>query len=473
VASADDSTTTTASTTTTTLPPAPAGFTNTMVSVYQSELAAAQVLGQPQQFESVTQYQQQVNGFSDSELAAFYSVTQANPEWSQIPSLMQTIVSDTPTQATQSASVRRPTSRSAAPSATLMAMVTRQSPGPEASMGTATLVGATTAINPYNPSGCDTTDYDASIFAAQIVIDVSNAVYNGFAAFASEDNIAAAVVADVAAVVLTAVQIVHDVLVYLQTLENDCNSNNQSGYLANIDNTTVATYNLLTTVGVSVATIQTGVQNIQTQLTSFQTSLQQALTNETQTLQATTGSDNQGTVTELLIIQTALSNDVTTVQSLETTTGQQVVAGTSSVQTALSTDLTQILDETDADAQGLTTLVTQGNQHILNTLNAEAATAQGQYNQLLRLQIEQALAGFGPVVPEVKFMLPVGQGGFLNSTPVSVQSVVTADLASMQAIKAPIKPAAVIDLSAANTALTAGQYTTAFTAYAYAYQALA
>ncbi len=55
----------------------------------------------------------------------------------------------------------------------------------------------------------------------------------------------------------------------------------------------------------------------------------------------------------------------------------------------------------------------------------------------------------------------------------SVQSVVTADLASMQAIKAPIKPAAVIDLSAANTALTAGQYTTAFTAYAYAYQALA
>jgi len=32
-------------------------------------------------------------------------------------------------------------------------------------------------------------------------------------------------------------------------------------------------------------------------------------------------------------------------------------------------------------------------------LNAEAATAQGQYNQLLRLQIEQALAGFGPVVP--------------------------------------------------------------------------
>jgi len=39
------------------------------------------------------------------------------PEWSQIPSLMQTIVSDIPDSGHQSASVRRPTAGRAAPSA--------------------------------------------------------------------------------------------------------------------------------------------------------------------------------------------------------------------------------------------------------------------------------------------------------------------------------------------------------------------
>ena len=51
--------------------------------------------------------------------------------------------------------------------------------------------------------------------------------------------------------------------------------------------------------------------------------------------------------------------------------------------------------------------------------------------------------------------------------------MVTTDLTAAQAIGVTEKPAAVIDLSAANAALSAGQYTPAFADYAAAYQALA
>jgi len=84
----------------------------------------------------------------------------------------------------------------------------------------------------------DTTDYDASISPPDRDRRLEP-VYNALPPSPARTNIGRPWWPNVAAVVLTAVQIVHDVLVYLQTLENDCNSNNQSGYLANIDNTTV------------------------------------------------------------------------------------------------------------------------------------------------------------------------------------------------------------------------------------------
>jgi hypothetical protein len=189
------------------------------------------------------------------------------------------------------------------------------------------------------------------------------------------------------------------------------------------------------------------------------------------------GSDTQSSSSELQIIQTALQQDVVTIQSLQTSVGlkefNEVDTDSSAIEASESSDLTQILNETDKDAAGLTTLVTQDNQQILNTLQSQGSTAQAQYNQLLKLQIEQALAGWGPVVPEVKFMLPASSGGFLNSTPVGVQSVVTADLQSMIAIGAKVKATASTELSAANIALAAGKYTTAWADYAAAYQALA
>src|SRR5580704_7427876 len=96
VASAD-------TTTTTTLPPAPSGFANTLVSYYQAELATVSSLGQGQNLQTVSQYQQSINSFTPTELAQFYSVTQAVPAWSQIPALMQTISATVPTPANQTA----------------------------------------------------------------------------------------------------------------------------------------------------------------------------------------------------------------------------------------------------------------------------------------------------------------------------------------------------------------------------------
>ncbi len=480
VASADNSTTTTtASTTTTTLPPAPPGFEDTAVSVYQAELAAAQELGQGQGLESVALYQQQMDALGPSGLAQFYSATEQVPEWSQIPSLMQTIVADVPTQATQSSAVTRSAGRSSAPSATLMAMITRPSPGPEAPVGSATLVGAAAGtVNPYNPTGCDTTDYDVPIFAAQIVLDVATGLYDAINPFAhSIDPFTGGLIIDaltvIAAVVAGAAAVVHDTLVYLQTLENECQGNNTSGYIANIDNTTVAAYNLATTIGTSTLTIQTDVANIQTQITSFQTTIQQALTSDTQALQATTGNGNQGTTTELQIIQTALQNDASAIQSAETSNGQQVVAGTTKIQTSLSSALSQALHETDSDAQGLTTLFTQGNQQILNTVQSNFAATQKQYQSSLQILIEQALSGWGPVVPEVELMLPVSMGGLLNATPVGVQEVVTADIGGLQAQGVKVKALAITDLSAANAALAGGKWTVAWTDYEQAYEAAA
>jgi hypothetical protein len=217
--------------------------------------------------------------------------------------------------------------------------------------------------------------------------------------------------------------------------------------------------------------------NAQTGLTTLATTIEEAITSDTQTLQITIGSDTQGSSSELQVIQTALQQDATTIEALETSVGQKEInesdQDTSTTQTALSLDTTKILNDTNNDAQGLTTLVTTDNQQILNLIESEGATAQGQYNELLKLQIEQALAGWGPVVPELKFQLPSTQGGFLNSTPVGVQEVVTADLQSMIAVGAKVKSTAPTELAAANTALAAGKYSLAWADYAAAYQALA
>jgi len=469
VVAADDTTTTTA-----TLPPAPAGFGASLVSLYQSALQTADALGQGSDLESLAQYQAQVSGFSDQDLAQLFYATQQVPEWSQLPSLLEEIAGDTPAAASQSAA------RTGGGSGAVLTAFVRPLRSTSAGALGAVLAdtGKGSPVGPFQPTQCDTTDYDVPIFAAQIVLDVISGVYDAVNPFAhSEDPFTAGPVEDaislVTAIAAAAAAVVHDTLVYLQTLENECQGNNQNGYLANIDNTTVTVYNLLTTIGTTTATIETNITNIQNQITSFQVTIEQALQSDTQALQATTGSDNQGTATEMQVIQNALQNDITTIESTETTNGQQVVTESTKTETTLSADLTQILNEVDTEAQGLTNLVTQGNQQILNALQTNFAATQQQYEANLQVAIEQGLAGWAPVVPEVQLILPASMGGVLNSTPVGVQEVVTSDIAALQAQGVKVKALAITDLAAANTALAAKQYTVAFSDYEQAYQAAA
>ena len=457
--------------TTTDLPAAPAGFSDQVVAVYQSEYSTAQALGRGQALMPVTQYQQQVAQLPADQLAVLYAATQQNPEWVQIPALMQTVAAGLPSSG---ATANTASARSGStPAVQLMSSYT-----PDASPvgAIATLLSA--PVGEFAPATCQDAPPSAAIFAMQIVIDVNQAVYNVAAAFL-DAGIGVAIVAIVAASVLLAAQIVHDVLTFLQNLSDDCEANNAAGYVANIDNSTTQTFNLTTSIETAItklhetgATTLTDVQNLQTSLTTVHQALQQSLDNTTKSLQSTIGSSTQGVTTQLQTIQTSLQQNLVTIQSLQNTNNQQVIAeinkGTAAVQSSISANLTQILHEVDTTALGLTTLVSKGNQQILNTLQSNFATGQNQYNSNLKLDIELALASG---VPQDQIKLPVSMGGFLNSTPVGVQEVVNDDLHALQALKVTIQPSTVALVNAGNAALAAGQYLAAFANFMKAYQA--
>ncbi|MGH9016615.1 MAG: hypothetical protein ACRDY1_02595, partial [Acidimicrobiales bacterium] len=370
-ASADSSPTTT--TATGSLPPAPPGFIDTVTAVYQSEVTTTAVLAPSQSVESVSTFTQQL---TPSTLSALYAASQQDPQWTQIPSLMQTIAGYVPGSASLSA-FRRVTAGARAKPRIIL-----------------TGYDGTTPVAPFAPANCPFDPPDAAIFAAQIVIDVSTSLYNFLNALATiqtgASNFGAIVAASViAAGVLLVAQIVHDTLAYLQQLANDCAAANLAGTIANIDNTTVATYGLVTSLATAVANVQStanttqiDVLNLQNGLTTFQTILQQALTSDSQTLQITAGSDTQSSAIEMQTIQTALQNDLTTIESLQTSTSvtvdSEIDKNSSSILSSLSADTTQILNATDSDAQGLTTLVTQGNQQIINALQSTFSAQQQQ-----------------------------------------------------------------------------------------------
>jgi hypothetical protein len=521
------------------LQPAPPGFANTMVNIYQSEVSVAQQLSQDPALEPVSQYQQALSQLTPAQLAAVYFATQQSPEFVQIPSLVQTVASAIPPSGSAPAPAAmagapaqlRPVGPTAAskssPSAhSGVALPSKQTPSkqtpskqtpskqtpskqtPSKVISPKTAAPASTAnaaasaiqqVQPYDPSNkdllsnpwADCSTYTqrvplAAIFAVQIILDAANGAYNILSAINAAgaetdyfDGVLAASIA-VAAVALAA-QIIVDTLTYVYNVDFNaaaaCVSNDQLGYLNNIDNTTTQAYGLLTTAASTLTLLQTMDTNIQLQLTSVQNSLQTAITNDTTTMQTTVGSDTQAVTTQLQTNLTALKQDVDSINTDQTTLNQTVVnqvnTDSSQVSSALSSALSKILNEIDTAAGGLTTLVTQDNQQIMNTLQANFNTQQGQHKSDLKVSIEEALAKWGNSVPPVQYILPVSQGGFLNSTPVGVQEVVTDDLAALAADGVKASPAALTDLKNANAALAAGQYVAAYGDYASCYEAFA
>jgi hypothetical protein len=476
---ADGTTTTTMATTAADLPPAPAGFGGTVIGVYQSAVSTASVLGQGQDLESVAQYSQQL---TPSALAALYYVSQQVPQWSQLPSLMQTIaagVSSTPGTAPTSGQ-ERTAKTTAVVTAEPRGTAARTPPRPRIVLDG---YDGSTTPGPFQAETCPSEPSDGAVFAAQVVVDVLTAGYNALDAVSDvEEDFGAQVAAAVTAGLETVAAVVHDVLAYQQQLSSDCEGNNLGGQVTNIDNTTVFTYGLITSLASAVATMQNtetttddDAVSVQGQLSTLQSTLENSLASDTETLQDATASDSEDATTGLQTIQTALEQDTATVQSLASTTGQKEVGevdkDNSALQASLSADLSRILQETDTDAQGLTTLVTQGDQQIMNALQSSSSAQQQQYDAALQTAIEQGLSGWGAAVPDVQFMLPTKMGGLLNAMPVGVQEVVTTDIQALQHLGVAVKSAALTELSAANTALAAGSYTTAWSDYALAYQA--
>jgi hypothetical protein len=460
------------------LQPAPSGFTTTVVNVYQSEYTVAQQLGQGSALPTISNYQQKVSDLTPLQLAGLYNAVQENPEWYQIPSLMQTVSSGIPATGSPSAS--------RLPSASRFSSTSR-SPASRSRSAKSVLRGVSAGgnlqpVQRYSLPDCGSEPTDAAIFALQIVIDVTSLVYNIAAVDTAIPGAGLVViaVAEVAATVVSAFTIAHDTLAYQQQVYNDCSSNGEANEVDNIDNTTYQTYTLLTTVASSVTQLQTtdnttqqDVQNVQSGLVSLQTNLGQSITNDTQALQTTVGSDTQGLTSQLQTDLNGLQQDLTVIEGDESTLSQdvgQLSNGTTTIQSALASDLSKILSETDNDAAQLTALVNQNDQQILNTLKSNFSTQQSEYEANLKLDIEHGLAEWGSRVPQVQFMLPASQGGYLNSTPVGVKEVVTDDLSALQAMGVKITAAALNSFNAANAALAAGQYVTAYQDYAVAYE---
>lgn len=466
----------------TVLQPAPPGFASTMVNVYQSEYAVVQQLGQASALQSVSAYQQQVSQLNAAQLAVIYYGVQQNPEWYQIPALMQTVSSGIPATSASS----RPALRSLSASRSLSAL--RSSSASRSRSATASLsngLSSNPSVQPYSHKNCDPGPSDAAVFALQIAIDAASGVYDVTAALAGVEisgfsNIAETVAAVISAIILTGAQVAHDTLSFQQLQASECSANDTAAELDNIDNTTYQTYSLLTSVGSAVTQLQTtenttqqDVQNVQSSLSTMQTNFTQTITNDTQALQSTVGNDTQGLTSQLQTDLTGLQQDLTIIEGDESTLSQdvgQLSTGTTTIQSALSSDLSKILSETDTDAAQLTALVTQNDQQIINLLKSNFNTQQGQYEANLKLQIEQGLSEWGHIVPQTQFILPASQGGYLNSTPVGVQEVVTDDLKALQALGMKVTSAALNSFNAANAALAAGQYITAYQDYAVAYE---
>lgn len=106
-------------------------------------------------------------------------------------------------------------------------------------------------------------------------------------------------------------------------------------------------------------------------------------------------------------------------------------------------------------------------QNLASLINQNAA------NYELQLQgiIEQALAKPVANAPMVSLELPASIGGYLDSTPVGVQEVVTTEITNLEQAGQLSNPQAQRDLGLADQAYSAGEYKQSFQYFRLAYQA--
>jgi hypothetical protein len=155
----------------------------------------------------------------------------------------------------------------------------------------------------------------------------------------------------------------------------------------------------------------------------------------------------------------------TTVHTVQTQT-DAVDAAVTALNTTLD-DITNRVDEVKSDLQTLQTrvdILQNTEVSILKKSDTEISNLSSFQDLQLRIKIEQNLALNGNVLPLGIFQLPARFGGYLEL----VKSIVTDTLAKAAANGNP-SAQALTYLNAANAAFAAGQYKSAYTLYAKAY----
>jgi hypothetical protein len=149
----------------------------------------------------------------------------------------------------------------------------------------------TAPVGPYQPIACPSyapggpsyAPGDDTINSLQITVDTANAI-----AADVPDTVTVVIAGEgtqfpdpakyVAEAVAQAGQIALDIATYEQTLAGDCDVANQDGVLANIDNTTVNTYNLLSAMETTLGQVQDSVDTVGQQVAVAQQTVDDELT---------------------------------------------------------------------------------------------------------------------------------------------------------------------------------------------------
>lgn len=130
------------------------------------------------------------------------------------------------------------------------------------------------------------------------------------------------------------------------------------------------------------------------------------------------------------------------------------------------------LDNTTVNTYDLATLMEStlnNTERSIDTVSQQVNVIQQTEDDQLTLDIQQALTAPAGSPPNVAYETPASAGGNLDSTPIGVQEVVTQDLLAAQSAGIEVNPAANQDLAAANVALAAHQYKTAYADFHAAY----
>jgi hypothetical protein len=131
------------------------------------------------------------------------------------------------------------------------------------------------------------------------------------------------------------------------------------------------------------------------------------------------------------------------------------------------------IDNTTVNVYDLLTLVQQtvdDTENSVDTIAQQVGVLQQTADEQLVLGIEQALTAPLGSVPNVAYELPASLGGYLDSTPIGVQQVVTTDVHQALAAGLPVNAAATQFLAMAGAALAAGNDTLAYADFQNAYQ---